>query len=82
MPEIVVQRSLFRTGNSLAVTLPKAWINYFGLRPGDRVVITADDRIIIEAKKRKEERSIDFHTDLTEQPGSAIDKSEASRASR
>lgn len=82
MPEIVVERSLFKTGNSLAVTLPKAWISYFGLRPGDRVVIIANDDIVIEAKKQKEERSIDFHTDLTEHSNRAIDKSKASRASR
>jgi antitoxin component of MazEF toxin-antitoxin module len=63
---ILVKRSLFKTGNSLAVTLPKAWIKYFRLRPGDQVVIMTDGDIVIKAQKQREAESIDFRTDLTE----------------
>lgn len=48
---IVVQRSLFKTGDSLAVTLPKAWIRGHHLRPGDKVDIIADDDLSIRAKQ-------------------------------
>lgn len=61
---IVVRRSLFKTGDSLAVTLPKAWIRFFKLRPGDHVLIVANEHIIIKAEKEKTE-NIDYYKDLT-----------------
>jgi len=63
MPIKVVRR-LFATGDSLAITLPKAWINYFGLRAGDTLEVVANNEVIIRIKKP--EKNIDFHTDLTE----------------
>jgi antitoxin component of MazEF toxin-antitoxin module len=51
---IVVERSLFKIGESLAVTLPKAWVRYYRLRPGDLVEITANDEIVIRVKELKE----------------------------
>lgn len=46
---IMVERSLFRTGeDSLAVTLPKAWVREHLLRPKDTVgVIISDDGHLI-----------------------------------
>lgn len=57
-----VERSLFRTGESLAVTLPKAWTRYFKLRAGDRVEIVVGDDLVVVIKgkgvKRKVETSV------------------------
>ncbi|MDD4986513.1 MAG: AbrB/MazE/SpoVT family DNA-binding domain-containing protein [Dehalococcoidales bacterium] len=49
------ERSLFKTGESLAVTLPKAWIKYFHLKAGDQVEIVVGEDLAIRAKKRQSE---------------------------
>ena len=39
---ILVERKLFPIGEGgFAITLPKAWINYHHLKPGDKVEIVA-----------------------------------------
>ena len=49
---IKVERILFRVGEgSLAVTLPKPWITYNGLKPGDKVEIVVDDGVMIKIKE-------------------------------
>jgi hypothetical protein len=50
---ILVERKLFRTGeNGIAVTLPRAWVNYFHLKPGDEVEIVGDGELIIRIKAK------------------------------
>ena len=58
---IKVERILFRIGEgSLAVTLPKAWVRYNRLKPGDRVeVIVNDDVTIHIAEKLEAEQETD-----------------------
>ena len=52
---IKVERILFRVGEgSFAVTLPKAWVRYNRLRPGDTVEIVANDDVIIRVKGKSE----------------------------
>jgi antitoxin component of MazEF toxin-antitoxin module len=58
---IKVERKLFATGASLAVTLPKMWTSYFHLRAGDVVELTANNEIVVRPKKNNR----DFHIDLT-----------------
>jgi len=49
---IKVERILFRVGEvSLAVTLPRAWVTYNNLKPGDTVEVIADDGVLIRIKK-------------------------------
>jgi bifunctional DNA-binding transcriptional regulator/antitoxin component of YhaV-PrlF toxin-antitoxin module len=49
---ILVERILFRIGEgSLAVTLPKAWVIYNRLKPGDKVEIIVNDGVLINVKK-------------------------------
>ena len=49
---IKVERILFRIGEvSLAVTLPRAWVTYNNLQPGDTVEVIADDGVLIRIKK-------------------------------
>jgi hypothetical protein len=48
---IKVERILFRVGEgSLAVTLPKAWVVYNCLKPGDKVDVIANDGVVIKVK--------------------------------
>jgi len=50
---IKVERILFRIGEgSLAVTLPKAWVIYNRLKPGDQVEIIVNDGVTVHIKKK------------------------------
>ena len=56
---ILVERKLFPIGEGgFAITLPKAWINYHHLKPGDKVEIVADVDLIIRVKARPEKKLI------------------------
>ena len=62
---IKVERTLFKIGEGgFAVTLPKAWIRYYGLEPGDKVEIIANQELIIRVKpkgREDEEVGLDSH---------------------
>ena len=52
---IKVERRLFRVGEgSLAVTLPKAWVVYNRLKPGDRVELIVNDGVTVRIKENPE----------------------------
>jgi len=56
---ILVERKLFKIGEgAIAVTLPKAWISYYHLKPGDKVEIVGNEELIIRIKARPEEQSL------------------------
>jgi antitoxin component of MazEF toxin-antitoxin module len=56
---ILVERKLFKIGEgAIAVTLPKAWINYYHLKPGDRVEIVGDGELIIRIKAQPGDRGL------------------------
>ena len=64
MMPIEVERKLFATGDSLAITLPKSWTNYFRLKAGDTLEVVANTEVIIRIKRADE--NIYSHTDLTQ----------------
>lgn len=48
MMPVRYERKLFKVGEGgIAVTLPKAWINYHGLKPGDKVEIVVSNELVI-----------------------------------
>jgi bifunctional DNA-binding transcriptional regulator/antitoxin component of YhaV-PrlF toxin-antitoxin module len=56
---LLVERKLFKIGEGgFAVTLPKAWINYHRLKPGDTVEVVVDGDIIIRVKVKPEGKLI------------------------
>jgi antitoxin component of MazEF toxin-antitoxin module len=56
---ILVERKLFKTGEgAIAVTLPKAWTNYYHLKPGDKVEIVGENELIIRLKNKPVESSL------------------------
>jgi antitoxin component of MazEF toxin-antitoxin module len=61
---IAVERKLFATGDSLAVTLPKDWARYFKLKAGDIVEVVANNELTIRVKCC--DKNTDIHTDLTD----------------
>ncbi|WP_278545218.1 AbrB/MazE/SpoVT family DNA-binding domain-containing protein [Dehalococcoides mccartyi] len=67
---LLVERKLFKIGEGgFAVTLPKAWINYHRLKPGDTVEVVVDGDLIIRVKVRPEEKLIEAFIDLSGEPG-------------
>ena len=57
---IKVKRGLFKVGEySLAVVLPKPWVDYYDLKPGDVVEIVANDEVIIRIEKNSPEKVSD-----------------------
>lgn len=51
---IKVERTLFKIGEGgFAVTLPKAWIRYYDLKPGDKVEIIANKDLTIRVKAKE-----------------------------
>ena len=55
---VFVERSLFKIGESLAVTLPKAWTRDLQLKAGDRVEIVVNDELVIRVKKEEEKQKV------------------------
>lgn len=47
-------RKIIRVGNSLAVTMPKDWVQYFQLSQGDKVTLVSNGEIIIVPPKKAE----------------------------
>jgi len=57
---IKVERILFRVGEgSLAVTLPKAWVVYHRLKPGDIVEVIVNGGVHINVKVESEAEAED-----------------------
>jgi len=57
----LVERSLFKIGESLAVTLPKPWIRDHQLKAGDQVQIDRlgiNDSLVIRAKKERKSKKV------------------------
>lgn len=40
-------RKIVKVGNSLAVTLPVAWVRYFKLKPKDEVTVVSSENVVI-----------------------------------
>jgi len=54
-----VERSLFRIGSSLAVTLPRVWTRRFQLQAGDRVEIFVNHDMVIKAGRERKKFILD-----------------------
>jgi len=49
----IEERTLTKVGgNSLMVTLPKGWLRYMGLKPGDKVEVISNGDITIRPKQK------------------------------
>ena len=52
-------RKIIRVGNSLAVTMPSAWIRYFKLANKDEVTVLSNGKVTITPKKTKKKKVLD-----------------------
>lgn len=46
-------RTIIRAGNAYAVILPRAWLRYFELEPGDKVEVITNGSVTIKPIKKK-----------------------------
>jgi antitoxin component of MazEF toxin-antitoxin module len=46
-------RKIIRVGNSLAVTIPKPWLQYFELSEKDHVTVLSNGAVVIKPEKTK-----------------------------
>lgn len=47
MMPIIEYRRVYAAGRSLAITLPRAWLAYFGIKAGDEVQIVGNGELVI-----------------------------------
>ena len=56
MPNLV-ERSVIDMGQgSYIITLPKPWVRYFGIKPGEKLEIISNGELIIRRKKKQTSR--------------------------
>jgi bifunctional DNA-binding transcriptional regulator/antitoxin component of YhaV-PrlF toxin-antitoxin module len=41
-------RSLIKFGTGIALTIPKAWADFYKLKPGDKVIVIANRRLMVK----------------------------------
>lgn len=51
----LTQRSLIRFGKGIAITLPKGWTDYYDLKPGDKVNVKVNSRLIITLIRKEKD---------------------------
>ena len=56
-------RKIIRVGNSYAVTIPRAWLRYFGLTDRNHVQVISNDQIIIRPILERPHRSTVDHAE-------------------
>ena len=63
----VTMRTLIKFGEKgLVLTLPKAWVDYYEVKPGDKVSVIADGELIVrlmqEVNREQQQRVPRGHT--------------------
>lgn len=48
---LLERRRIYAAGGSLAITLPRGWLAYFGIKAGDEVEIVANGKLVIRPTK-------------------------------
>jgi len=52
MPSLTTRKIIKFGKSTLAMTLPKAWVNYFRLKAGDEMEVIANKKLIIRPIKQ------------------------------
>jgi bifunctional DNA-binding transcriptional regulator/antitoxin component of YhaV-PrlF toxin-antitoxin module len=60
----IYDRSVINLGQgSYVITLPKAWLRYFGIKPGDKLEIISNGELRILPLKPKGSKSNQYHSE-------------------
>lgn len=49
-------RKMIKFGGGLVVTLPKAWVDYYQLKPGDKVAVMTNKKLVIKPLSNAKEQ--------------------------
>lgn len=52
MPTETVRSIIDLGQGSVVITLPKAWVRYHRLRPGDKVLVVTNGKLVVKPLKR------------------------------
>ena len=52
MPSLTTRKIIKFGKSTLAITLPKAWVNYFKLKAGDKLEVIANKKLIVRPDGR------------------------------
>ena len=55
MPSLY-ERSLIKFGQGLAMTIPKAWADFHGLKPGDKLEVIANGKLTVRPMPKEAEK--------------------------
>ena len=58
MPQLT-ERSVVRFGTSVGVTLPRGWVRYHKLEPGDKLLMVTNGEITIRLLKKKQNDGVE-----------------------
>ena len=53
MPTLTIRKLIKFGDGGVVITVPKAWIRYYGLRAGDKLEVIADGELIIRPEKER-----------------------------
>ena len=57
MATITIRKAIRFGSNALVITLPKAWIDYYRVEPGDRLEVVAGDVLVVHPPSPRESDS-------------------------
>lgn len=53
MPTLTERSVIDLRQGSYAITLPKAWVRYFGIRPGDKLEVVTNGELRVHPKRKR-----------------------------
>jgi len=66
MPNLV-ERSVISLGQgSCVICLPKSWLRFYGIKPGDKLEVISNGELIIRRKKRKGRTRLSISSEIDE----------------
>ena len=60
MPTVTKRTLIKFGGNGLVLTIPKAWVDYYQLKPGDKLEVIANGELTIRLLKKPETKNLYF----------------------
>lgn len=58
MPTLVERSVINMRQGSYVITLPKAWVRYFGIKPGDKLEVITNGDLVVRPKRKRRRQSI------------------------
>ncbi len=53
MPTLIIRLVIDMGQDSYVITLPKAWVRYFGIKPGDKLEVVTNGELRVRPKGKR-----------------------------